>query len=175
MKRKFMIILIVSLTCSMPVHLTGQLPDNFIKIRIQIDEGSESVDSLVNDLTKGYLLQAFRQIPNVTVVNNDELYLIRILVSKTENFYTVMYIVTDTLPISEISLFIPPDTAKIVEKWINLGSPACKIETYGFFTVSLQTLEERCKNFVVSLDASLFQSLRENFNKILQEHSSGNP
>ncbi len=170
MKYKKAFTLIVILMFSIPISLTGQFPDNFIRIQIQIDEGGEPTDNFTDDLIEGYLLQALRRIPNVIIVEDNELYLIRILPSKTKNLYTVMYIVTDPLKINEISPFIHPDAAKIVGEWINLGSSACKIETYGFFNASRQTLEEQCKSFIISLDASHFQPLRELSERIIREH-----
>lgn len=182
MKRKLAFALMVVLICSMPISLTGQsqypvpIKHNIpIGIRLIIDNGGPPVDQLTNNLVKGYFLQSLRQIPDVVIVEDNEMYTIRVLPSRTMDLYTIMYVITAPVKIDSILPFIYPESKETVEGFLKIGTGACHVETYGFFSASGQTLEKQCKSFIVSLDAGTLQPLREFRQKLIRDIQNRNP
>lgn len=183
MKRKLAFALMAVLICSMPISLTGQsqypvpIKHNIpIGIRLIVDNGSPPVDQLTNNLVKGYFLQSLRQIPDVVIVEDNEMYTIRVLPSRIiPDSYTIMYVITLPFKIGLISPFIYPESRERVEGFLKVGTGVCNVETYGFFNASGQTLEKQCKSFIVRLDAGQLQPLRELRQKYIRDVQNGNP
>ena len=146
-----------------------------IEIRLKVEEGQGN-DQFTNNLVKGYFLQALRRIPDVVIVENNEMYAIRVLPSKVlSDTYTIMFIVTNRFKFDVIAPWIIPEGKELVKGLLEVGDGACHIDTYGFFSASKQTLEERCKSFIVQFDAGQLQPLREARQKLIRDIQSGNP
>ena len=141
-----------------PVPINKNIP---INIQIIVDKGGAS-DHATDNLVKGYILKALREIPDVKIVEDDAMYQIRFfLASAGVPNYTVLYVITSPLKFGLISPFISPENQKAVKGLLKTGHGACHVENYGIFQAAGYDLEEKSKSFIVTLDAGIFQTLRE--------------
>ena len=85
MKRKFVLAFMVVLLCSMPICLTGQPAIPKLEFTVRVLVNSDKNDQWLNDMVKGYILSALREIPDVKVVGNNEMYTILVIPGRLPN------------------------------------------------------------------------------------------
>ena len=153
MKRKFVFAFMVVLLCSMPIYLTGKpiIPNLKITVRVLVDtDGQQWID----DMVKGHILSALREIPDVKVVGNNEMFTISVVPEQHTNKMEYFGAWLVSVPHSfQPNKNLPPINTCFVSDLVAFSTPS-------------HTLKEHIRSLVARLDARTFQPLREGYDAI---------
>ena len=139
-------------------------PDKW-RSTVRLDVSTSDDDPIVHTI-KGYLLAELRKIPDITVVGENERFLI-----------SIVPIETSTSIIMSICYLMPHHNNYIKSGALKLDDGETRfleIMTMGLYSFEGQSasifpkhqLEEKCRELVVKFDAKQLQPRRESFQKI---------
>lgn len=130
-------------------------------------EVSNNDKDLINSTIKGYLLAELRKIPDISVVGEDEVFLISIVPLETDTHIILSICYLQRLQNSLIKHFLRNE-----EHWKTID-----IMTRGYYELRNQTaqifpkhmLEKKCQEIIIKFDADILQPGRESWEKYLKD------